>query len=238
MVNVAICDDEQTMRERLHCALVRFFRERSQEVRILEYVSADALLENYPAEVDLLLLDIYMDGTDGMAAAARIRAFDQDVCIIFITTMYQRAIEGYSVRAFGFIRKPVNYTELQHELGCAMLQIQRNREHSKFLTLRAGANTQRILIRGISYCEVRNHTILICTGGEIQEYRGQMKDLEAQLLPYGFFRCHASYLVNGRHIRRIDQTELTLTSGTVIPISQRRRKEFLDALSKYIGEQI
>lgn len=238
MLHVTICDDEKKTRECLNSALVRFFKERNQQAEITEYASADELLRNYPTEVDLLLLDIYMSGTDGMAAAAQIRAFDPEVCIIFITTMYQRAIEGYSVRAFGFIRKPVSYNELRHELGCAMLQIERNMESGKCLSMHIGTTTQRIPIRSISYCEVRNHTILICAGGEIQEYRGQMKELEAQLLPYGFFRCHASYLVNGKHIRRIDQVELTLTGGTVIPISQRRRKEFLDALSKYIGEQI
>ena len=65
-----------------------------------------------------------------------------------------------------------------------------------------------------------------------------MKELEEQLMPYGFFRCHASYLVNNESISRIDATQLTLKDGTVIPISQRRRKEFLAELSAYVGARI
>lgn len=238
MVHIALCDDEEKARQQLNRALTLFFRERVQDVQISIFASADELLQSYPENLDLLLLDIQMDGTDGIAAAAQIRTFDPDVCIIFITTMYQRAIEGYSVRAFGFIRKPVSVSEFRHELSCALIQIERNHERDKFLTLRIGTATQRISIRSISHCEVRNHTILIHAGGAPLEYRGQMKDFEAQLLPYGFFRCHASFLVNGRQISRINQTSLILKDGTEVPISQRRRKEFLDALSKYIGEQI
>ena len=238
MIRVAICDDEKKAREQLRSSLERFAQEQGCALEVLEYASADALLQNYPVGLDLLLLDIYMGGVDGMAAAAQIRTFDPEVCLIFITTMYQRAIEGYAVRAFGFIKKPVSYPELRHELACALMQIRRSKEQGACLTIRAGAATHRIPVNTISYCEVRNHTVHVCTGEQVNTYRGQMKELEEQLLPHGFFRCHASFLVNARCIRTIGQTEVALNDGTSIPISQRRRKEFLVELSKYIGEQI
>lgn len=238
MYRIAICDDEASIRERLKSYLGRYAQEGGEEFEVTEFSSANDLLKEYPAGIDLLLLDIYMGGVDGMEAAREIRTFDPEVCIIFITTMYQRAIDGYAVRAFGFIKKPVSYAELQHELTCALKQIERNRDQEQFITLRSSGTTHRLPVSRISYCEVKNHDMLICVDGAVTAYRCPMKELEDQLLPHGFLRCHASYLVNARHIRSVEQTQIILKDGTQVPISQRKRKEFLMALSEYIGEQI
>lgn len=238
MVRIAVCDDEKNIRDQIKGYLVRYGAREGTELEILEYASADALLKDYPRQLDLLFLDIFMPGVDGMDAARAIRDFDPEVCIIFITTMYQRAIEGYAVRAFGFIRKPVSYAELSHELGCALRQISRSREQEQYVTLRSGGVTYRLPVSGISYCEVRNHSMFVCQDGKVTEYRCPMKELEEQLLPHGFLRCHASYLVNARKIAAVEPAEILLTDGARVPISQRKKKEFMAALSEYIGEQI
>lgn len=238
MFRIVICDDEAGVRKTLCAALGRFARETGQEFELLEFGSADALLEHYPEKADLLLLDIYMPGVDGMAAARKIRSFDSSVCMIFITTMYQRAIEGYAVRAFGFIKKPVSYAELCHEVGCALQQIASNRARKHVISIHSGGTAYCLEVDKIWYCEVQNHSMSVHTSSGMQVYRCQMKKLEEQLAPYGFFRCHASYLVNSEAISRIDVAQLTLKDGTVIPISQRRRKEFLAELSAYVGARI
>ncbi|MDE6841720.1 MAG: response regulator [Oscillospiraceae bacterium] len=141
MIQIALCDDEANIRKLLKQYLLRFSAETGQKVEVLEYASADQLLQNYPVGLDLLLLDIYMDGVDGMEAAKTIRTFDPQVCILFITTMYHRAIDGYAVRAFGFIKKPISYAELSHELSCAFIQIEQQRAQERLkCTLCQGQN--------------------------------------------------------------------------------------------------
>ena len=233
MIKIAVCDDDRTVRESIVKALQRYERDNSMEFEILEYAAADAMLVSYPAELDLILLDIYMPGIDGMDAAKAIRRFDQDVCIIFITTMYQRAIEGYKVRAFGFIRKPVSYEEFSHEIGDAVRNIERSRQKEHYITIRTSGKSYRV-----SYCEVRGHYINMCIDGEIREYRCPIRDLEDDLGKYGFFRCHASFLVSVDSIQEIRKTDILLKDGNVVPISQRRKKAFMDALSEYLGEQM
>jgi DNA-binding LytR/AlgR family response regulator len=173
---------------------------------------------------------------DGMEAAKAIREFDTEVCIIFITTMYQRAIEGYKVRAFGFIRKPVSYEEFSHELGDAIKNIERAREKDHYLNIRSSGKSFRIPVSRISYCEVRGHYVSLCVDGEVREYRCPIRELEEQLSGYGFFRCHASYLVAAEAIQEIRQNEILLKDGNIVPISQRRRKAFMSALSSYYGD--
>lgn len=179
-----------------------------------------------------------MDGVDGMSAAKEIRRSDPHVCIIFITTMYQYALDGYSVKAFGFIKKPVKDAELSHELTCALALISSTKAREQFITFKSGGVIYRLPISHISYCEVKDHQIQIYADGESYSYRDQISDLEARLTPLGFFRCHSSYLVNGEHIERIEPTRLTLRDGSVIPISQRRRKEFMQEISRFLGGTI
>lgn len=238
MIKIAVCDDDRTIRESIVKALRRYGSDNGMEFEILEYAAADALLVSYPAELDLILLDIYMPGVDGMEAAKAIRKFDQEVCIIFITTMYQRAIEGYKVRAFGFIRKPVSYEEFSHEIGDAVRNIERARQKEHYITIKSSGKSYRVPVSRISYCEVRGHYINMCIDGEIREYRCPIRDLEDERGEYGFFRCHASFLVSAGAIAEIRKTDILLKDGNLVPISQRRRKAFMSALSEYLGKLI
>ena len=238
MLHIAVCDDERPFRESIVKALARYDKENSIDMEITEFASADSLLTSYPQNVDLILLDIYMPGMDGMDAAKAIREFDPDVCIIFITTMYQRAIEGYKVRAFGFIRKPVSYEEFSHELGDAIRNIERAREKEHYITVKSSGRSYRIPVSRISFCEVRGHYVSLCVDGEVKEYRCPIRELEEQLGGYGFFRCHASYLVAADAIQEIRQADILLKDGNIVPISQRRRKAFLNSLSEYLGDHI
>lgn len=61
-----------------------------------------------------------------------------------------------------------------------------------------------------------------------------IKELESELTPQGFFRSHQSFLVNLNHVLRINKTknyELLLTDGTTIPISVRKKKSLLQIIN-------
>ena len=238
MIRIAICDDEKLYRSQLTDFLRRYAAEHALELELLEFESADRLLVNYPKDLDLLFLDIAMGGVDGMEAARALRKFDPHVCIIFITTMYQYAIDGYAVKAFGFIKKPVSEAELRHELTCALAQIESTRAREQFLTFKSGGAIHRLPISHISCVEVRNHELLIRADGRLYQYREALGELEAKLKPLGFFRCHSSYLVNGEKIAKIEPLQITLLDGSVIPISQRKRREFLQEISSFLGGTI
>lgn len=176
-----------------------------------------------------------MNGTDGMEAARQIRGFDEEVCIVFITSMAERAIEGYGVRAFGFVCKPVNYGEFKHELASAIHDIAKRAAEYPVLTVQAGRSTLLVPTKEVYCCEVRDHSLAICYRDRAEEARVTIGEMEKKLRPYGFLRCHASYLVNRRFIRRIGAQSLLLTNDREIPISQRRRKEFMEEIFEWYG---
>lgn len=236
MTKIAICDDEARVRQQLEAFLSDYASEHRRTFEILTFSDANTLLRDYPADLDLLLLDIVMNGLDGVEAAEELRRLDESVTIIFITSMANRAIDGYRVHAYGFVKKPVDREELRFQLGGALAQIDAKKAMGSYVQLQLPRGSQRLPVYDVSYAEVRDHRLFVHVGAETRSFWLSMNELEQQLAAYGFFRPHSSFLVNYRYISRIGAGDLTLLSGTVIPISQHRRKRFLEQMSEYMRD--
>ena len=66
-------------------------------------------LQNSPSAFDLIFLDIDLPTMTGMELARQIRRQDSLVTLIFVTNLEKYAVSGYSVGAFDFVVKPINY---------------------------------------------------------------------------------------------------------------------------------
>ena len=93
-----------------------FFNE-FHNYEVLEFVSGEDLLSNYPNNIDLLFLDIQMNGLNGMDVARRIREFDNNVEIIFTTSVLDYVCEGYEVNAYRYMLKPIEYNIFKNNMG-------------------------------------------------------------------------------------------------------------------------
>lgn len=235
MYKIAVCDDEKPVREGIRDMLERYAAQNGLTVQCTLFDSAVALLRDYQSDFDILFLDISMKGLDGMEAAREIRKQDEQLCIIFVTSMQQYAIQGYRVHAFGFVTKPMNYQELSMELDEALRAIDAARLREASVTLRSGTQMDRLAVPDILYCEVRNHTVAVHLHDEVRTYRSSMKELEQLLGQYGFFRPHSAYLVNYAAIAQVLGNCVILKNGVEIPIAQQKRKAFLTQLTQYLG---
>ena len=117
-LRLAICDDEP-----MDCALVA---QMSREILGAEGVEAE--LSAYPSAAELLrairagrafhifLLDVMMEGMDGMELAAALRAGHEDAAIIFISSNREMALRGYGVAASRYLAKPMDREKLREAL--------------------------------------------------------------------------------------------------------------------------
>lgn len=64
--------------------------------------------------------------------------------------------------------------------------------------------------------------------------RQSMRGMEELLGKYGFFRCNSCYLVNLRHVERVENGG-AIVGGRALTISRPRHKAFMEALTKYLG---
>ena len=89
MRRIAVIDDEQASRKQLTDHVLRYMNERELHLELIQFESGVQFLERYTPDFDLVFLDIEMPGMDGMETARELRRMDEDVCIIFVTILYQ-----------------------------------------------------------------------------------------------------------------------------------------------------
>lgn len=65
MVVIGICDDEKHYRSIIRKYLENILQSNVQSYEIYEFTSGEELLENYPNNLDILILDIQMDNING-----------------------------------------------------------------------------------------------------------------------------------------------------------------------------
>jgi two-component system response regulator AlgR len=77
----------------------------------------EAVKRTLEFEPDIVLLDIRMPGTDGMAAAHKIAELSSPPAVIFCTAFGEHAIEAIEANAAGYLLKPVRREALVDALG-------------------------------------------------------------------------------------------------------------------------
>lgn len=233
MLNIAIVEDEKEAAQLLQAALKRFGDEKGEAVKFAVFSCAEAFLSDYKPRYDVVFMDIMLTGITGMAGARKLREVDPYVPLIFITSMAQFAIDGYSVNAAGYIVKPFEY----YNLKMFMERVYRNLkwdDDKDYLLITANGVSRRIKIQNIYYIETRGHILIYHTSeGEFSSYTKTMKELEFQLRPYGFYRCAVSHLVNVAQVTGISGSQISI-NGETLPITRGKKKEFSARVCQYM----
>ncbi|MBR3366490.1 MAG: response regulator transcription factor [Lachnospiraceae bacterium] len=231
MLSVAIVEDDREFARRIAEYLARYEKEKGTDIRVRYFQDGEDIVEEYAPEYDVLLMDIQMEFMSGVDAARRIREKDPEVLILFITNAAQFAIEGYEVRAFDYVLKPVTYETFCAKMDRALVHMRREKEEALLLQTASGA--VKVPVSRILYAESQGHRMYVCTRQGMVETHMRMNDLEQQLLPHDFFRCHKGFLVNMAAVDRLEENDC-LIGGRRIPVSRRKRQEFMDQLTRVL----
>ena len=199
LLRVAIVEDDDSYAETLQEYLNKYEQENEVRFQVVRYEDGADLVEKYHGDFDILIMDIELKFMDGMTAAQHIRKMDSNVIIIFVTNMPQFALKGYQVDALDYVLKPISYYAFSQRLERALERMER-RSTKKYITLHLKGRVQKVNILNIMYIEALQHDLIyhMDRDGVTYTVRGIIKDLEANLKDYYFFRSHAS---SGARIR-------------------------------------
>lgn len=234
-IKIAICDDEYIHRKILLKYIEKLFP--SEPYEALEFSSGENLLGNYPKELDILLLDIQMLGINGLETAKKIRLFDTNVTIIFTTAISDFMQEGYEVRAFRYLLKPIKYNDFSKHLIQCKNEVLNNKE--KYISIKEIDEGKTIIIpiNSILYVEMECRITLIHTDNKIYKTRESIKNFENELKAYSFYRCHRAYLINLSKISSIDKS-VVLIKGNEVLVSRYKVKELKIKITDILGSLI
>ncbi len=226
-MKIAICDDEEVFVNRIY-----HFLWQQPDCSVERFLSPVRLLEKYEegSRYDVVFLDIVMSPINGIDAASRIRAYDKQAILVFLTAYLEYAPAGYEVNGFRYLLKPVT----KESLSRTMKDIYMELETSRTLFLRTPECEFLLRLQDIQYLQADNKSSVIYYKDDLISFRKGLSELEKQLPAAFFFRIHRKYIVNLAHVREFDGTRLTLSCGRSLPISRRMGRAFRLALEAYI----
>lgn len=231
---LAICDDDPLLLHQLASIVDEYASARRLPLEYRLFDDAEAMLQAAAIRpFTHYFLDVMMPHMDGITAAQEIRSFDEHAKLVFLTSFREYAYQGFRVRAFDYLLKPV-----QPEALIAVLDRLETEEAGSqaYITLQNGRSVFRLPYDRLAYLEVSQKKLHFhLTDGQIRQIPGTISSLEADLLASpDFIKIHRSYIVNLRHISSLSPDGCVLASGDNLPISrllyQQVRRQYISYL--------
>ncbi len=233
MIRIGIVEDDAMSRKLVLDYLARYEAEHSETFDVSVFEDGSQILRGYRPRFDIILLDIQMNEVDGMTAARKIRAVDEQVVLVFITSSPQFAIKGYEVDATSYLLKPLPWFAFEQELSRS-IAVARKRTGASLL-LQSGSEVVRVAVEDVVYVESVKHRLEIHTTSTSYSISGALRDMEEQLDGHDFFRSNSCYLVNLAHVQGVRDQDCVMTGGAELRISRPRKKDFMAALASFAG---
>lgn len=240
MIKIAICDDEPIITSRIENHIWEICKKENIVIDTDVFYSGQELAEEVSrgGRYDIILLDIQMKKGDGIFAAKRIREIDENVLLIYVSGYDKYMMDLFRLDVFAFLKKPIDYALLENTLLEAYARICNRKLYYSY---RYKNQEYKILCMDILYFESNGRLITIHTkNGETSNFNGKLSDVEEQLSggKISFLRIHQSYLVNYHHICSRSKSEVTLSDGEKLPISEDRRKSFGAKYAQLLGGEV
>lgn len=232
MLNIAICEDSLKEQE----ALIHIIENSEFASNLFVFDRGEKLLENFSVgKFDIIFMDIYMTGLNGVETVSEIRKIDDDVSIAFTTTSTDFTLESYRLGALKYIEKPVTSKAVYDLLELVHLK----KQSLPQLKLKIKGQWIDVSFDQILYIEQKSHHLfLFLTGGEILRANEKLDNIMEQFEGKSFYRCHKSYLVNLAYIKNLDKELIVfkMKEGKNVHIRRESLSEARKIFESYLLE--
>ena len=244
MIHAAICDDYPAQLKILTALLEKYIEERPGVVMQFSCFSSGVeLLKSMAAgnEYNLLLLDIIMPEINGIELARKIREYNEDAVMIYLTVSKDHALEAYGVSAVQYILKPIKMHTLFPVLDSVIPTLKQEKE--RYFMLSTTESDIRIPFSSI-ICVELNHRrlkIYLDNGKTVfsKYIRTTFPDTVAPLLlDERFIRPHKSFVINLDKAKELTKNVFILKNDIIAPVSRLKYAEMRNAYLSYIGNEV
>jgi len=244
-MNAILIDDESKATKILQNMLEEFCPQVNIVATADSATKALSLINSL--QPDLLFLDVMMPEVSGFDLLRQLPNLDVEV--IFVTSYDSFALDAIKFCAIGYILKPIRESELIIAVNKAQIKINEKKENLRNKQLlqnliNPNSPNNKIGIptsRGLEFMEagsiIRCEGIQRCTkvvsdqNSILSSYNlGEFRKL---LESYNFYAPHKSHLISLDHIVRYDKEGfIEMSDNEQIPVSRRRRQEFLEKMTR------
>ena len=232
-MRIAVCDDDPRGQEQFEEAL----RGCDPALSAEKYLSGASLLEAAKGEprFDIVFLDIYMPGENGIDIAKSLKKNSPETGIVFVTSSSEHAVEAFALYAIHYLVKPVTPEGIKE----ALKRLHETRfVYRERITFKSGADTYTVYTDRICLAESDNHTVdVLMADGQRLKVRMSFSELEKKLNG-NFLRINRGILVNMDYIIRMGKETCTLQNGIKRPLTTRHNADIRATYDDYVFEKL
>ena len=235
-MKIAICEDESVFAQELAMHIQTFFKSKNIDPSIAFFSDEEVVrkLCQDAGAFDIIFMDINLGGQqDGVEISRKLRAHAPQVPIIFITSLENRAIDGYDVDAFSFIVKK----KYEEKLPLVLEKLWKQLYEAKTLTITEKNEIHVLPIKEILWIESEGRTSLVHTVNATYTDIRSIQNMAVVLTDTDFMECFKSVFVNVEKIKSVNADTITLINDHKLPVSRRSRKSVMLAVMKKVRDQ-
>ena len=230
-MRIAVCDDSVKDQEQFIKALQGYDPTKQPEC----YFSGASLLEAAQKSdheyIDIVFLDVYMPGENGVAVAKELKRVSPKTGIVFLTTSEEHAVDAFSLHALHYLVKPVT-TEGVVEAFRRLAQLAGRKR--PMIALNIGHENQTVYLDEICYIQSTKHMKEVyLTGGRLIRVWTPMEELEKDL-GGDFLKLGRGTLVNLEQIEQMGMDSCILRSGIRLEFPRRERSVIRAAYDNFL----
>ncbi len=233
-MKIVICDDEHNFVLKFKGMINKYYYD-IDKLQICEFNSGEAFLADFrPRRYDIVVLDIKMEGLNGLETAKEIRAKDSSVIIVFLTSYEGFAVLGYEVKAFRYILK--DQPEQIYKRQLLSIFHEYHQKHYTF-SVKMDNTIYNIPISQIMYFTVYGRVIELHTDSEIYETYGILSEIREDERLVNFVTPYKSYYINLAYIDNIEKKNVNMKNKEKIPLSRNYRKTVINRFVSFLTEE-
>uniref|UniRef100_UPI004056E5F5 LytR/AlgR family response regulator transcription factor n=1 Tax=Acetatifactor sp. TaxID=1872090 RepID=UPI004056E5F5 len=224
MYRIGICDDGKNICTFIENMLFQYAGEKGIQIDTEVWYTGESL-RDYLAQgnhLDILYLDIELFRMTGIDVGDYIRNHldNLGMQIVYISGKVSYAQQLFKTQPIDFLIKPITQKEIDDTMERAINIIKRKNERFEF---QQGKDYYYISMGDIVYFSSEGRKIKVVTIRATYEFYGKLKEV-IKRLSEDFVVIHQSYVVNKEHIFRYTYETVELMNGTILTISQAKRK--------------
>ncbi len=234
MLRVCIFSENRKMEAGLRKIVQSYIYENLISVDIKVFRDIKMLLKSDISDAILFIND--SEERSAVKTAQILREHDHNEKIVIITDSIDHVYDAFKVDAFRVIRMPVAKADIFEAIN----SFWKMKFSKKVILVKNGAQRITLSASDIIYVMSMNRDTVIVTKTENINTTVSLFQVAAQLPEETFFTCHRSYIINLMNIRTVTTgiTSVRMSNGDEIPISRRRKTEFMNAREAYIDRNI
>jgi two-component system response regulator LytT len=222
-MRILIAEDESLAARRLERIVTDFLGTRVEALAVKESLQ-DAEEYLFEKPIDLLLLDLNLNGEDGYGLLKLAASGSFQTIVVSANT--DRALEAFQYGVLDFVPKPYEADRLRAALA-RMDLAGAARPAAKYLSVRKHGKVELIPVDKVAWLAGAGDYVEVHLADGRMELHSKTLEALGAVLPPHFERIHKSYVADMRLMRRIvlqgaGKYALELQGGALLPISRTK----------------